>query len=534
MPFQVSPGVNVSEIDLTTIVPSVSSTFGGVAGVFKWGPIEDRVLVGSEDQLASIFGKPNANNYETFYTAANFLAYGNQLYVVRAAEDSYNAYETSNTDLADQTILIKNLGDFEHQYSSLDTTYGANGINFIAKYAGELGNSLKVSICTSMEGYQSNLVAYSGSNTTVLASNTSFSFTLNKGSKVANVVYGHCAYSTGDTPIAANTYYANVVASDMMNRVLKVGDVLLIGNTTTGTQYMTVKNVTTLEQTQVVSSSNSSVTVGYYVPVNIEFTETFKQKSGYSISGLFTDNGAMGMDTKFATKYWEYHNAVVPGPGTSNYVRTRNANTDVADEVHLIVVDAGGKFTGIPGEILEVWSNLSVAKDAKGEQGGSIYYRDVINKSSRYLWSTSDFLSMNNTPQMANDPTLAVGTMDNYSSSFMNGTDGADESTIMIGKVLTAYDKFKSTEDVEVSLIMGGKGRGDIDQDIANYIIDNICETRKDCVAFVSAGLNATVNNPGQEMNNLLTFRNAITSSSYAVMDSGYKYQYDKYNDEYR
>ena len=88
MPFQVSPGVNVSEIDLTTIVPSVSSTFGGVAGVFKWGPIEDRVLVGSEDELATIFGKPNANNFETFYTAANFLAYGNQLYGVRAAEDA--------------------------------------------------------------------------------------------------------------------------------------------------------------------------------------------------------------------------------------------------------------------------------------------------------------------------------------------------------------------------------------------------------------------------------------------------------------
>lgn len=529
MPFQVSPGVNVSEIDLTTIVPSISSTFGGVAGVFKWGPIEDRVLVGSEDELALLFGKPNANNYETFYTASNFLAYGNQLYVVRAAEDAYNAFASNEFS---NNILIKNLGDFQAQYSSLETTYA--NVDFVARYAGDLGNSLKVSVCTSIEGYQSNLVAYAGANADILASNTSFSFTLTKGTNVANVVYNHQIALSGDVAIGAGMYYANAVATSL-STIIKAGDVLLVGNTTTGTQYMTVKSANTfLPQTEIVSTSNSSVIVGYYVPLIIEFTETFKQKTTYNVSGSFTDDGFMGMDTKFATKYWEYHNTVVPGPGTSNYVKSRNTNTAVADEVHIIVVDAGGKFTGIPGEILEVWSNLSVAKDAKGEQGGSIYYRDVLNKSSRYVWSTSNFLSVDYTPQMADDITLAVNATDNYMGSFKSGNDGMDESTITVGKVLTAYDKFKSTEDVEVSLIMAGKGRGDIDQDIANYIIDNICEYRKDCVAFVSPGLNATVNNPGQEMNNLLTFRNVITSSSYAVMDSGYKYQYDKYNDEYR
>ena len=531
MPFQVSPGVNVSEIDLTTIVPSISSTFGGVAGVFKWGPIEDRVLVGSEDELALIFGKPNANNYETFYTASNFLAYGNQLYVVRAAEDAYNAYANSDTDFTDN-ILIKNLSDFQAQYLSLETTYA--NVDFVARYAGDLGNSLKVSICTSLAGYQSNLVAYSGSNTAALASNTSFSFTLAKGSKSANVIFSHIQHP--ENSIASNTYHANVAATSLSDNI-KVGDVLLVGNTTSGTQYMTVSNVEIIEQVPYLFGGNTvhqPNTIGYYTVTNINFTDSFKQKTTYNVSGLFTDDGAMGMNTKFATKYWEYHNTVVPGPGTSNYVAARNANTSVADEVHMIVIDAGGKFTGIPGEILEVWSNLSVAKDARGEQGGSIYYRDVINKSSRYIWSTSNFLSVDSTPQMADDPALAVAVPENYMSLFGSGNDGLDESTITVGKVLNGYDKFKSTEDVEVSLIMAGKGRGEVDQDIANYIIDNICEYRKDCVAFVSPGLNATVNNPGQEMNNLLTFRNLITSSSYAVMDSGYKYQYDKYNDEYR
>ena len=150
MAFQVSPGVNVSEIDLTTIVPAVSSTFGATAGVFKWGPIEDRVLISTEDELVSTFGKPTANNYESFYTAANFLAYGNQLYVSRAAENAYNAVANSGAlPASGNTILVKNSTDFEAQFETLES-YAANtyaNIYFMAKYAGDMGNSLRISIC---------------------------------------------------------------------------------------------------------------------------------------------------------------------------------------------------------------------------------------------------------------------------------------------------------------------------------------------------------------------------------------------------
>jgi len=527
MPFQVSPGVNVSEIDLTTIVPSVSSTFGGVAGVFKWGPIEQRVLVGSEDELVSIFGKPNANNHETFYTAANFLAYGNQLYVSRAAEDSYNAFAYAKNILSESfsnTILIKNIRDFESQYTSLETTYA--NIDFIAKYAGSLGSSLKVSICTSLADYQSNLTA-GGSNTTINNSNTSFSFTLNKGDTFANVVFSH---KTGPSIANTTAHYASSAMDDLYAS-LHIGDVILVGNSTTGTQYMTIKAFDLLDETAIKDDFSHSNTVGYYLPMRISFTDKFKQKNNYVVSGSMDVGNAQ--NTVFGVQYWEYHNAVVPGPGTSNYVSSRNATPGVADEVHIVISDAGGKFTGIPGEILEVWSNLSVAKDAKGEQGGSIYYRDVLNKSSRYVWSTSNFLSKDNAPQMAADPELAIGMMGNYMSSFVNGADGMDESGISEGKIMTAYDLFKSTEDVDVSLILAGKARGQIGQDIANYVIDNICEYRKDCVAFITSPFDDTVNAPGQELDNLTTFRNSVTSSSYAVLDTGYKYQYDKYNDTY-
>ena len=114
MAFQISPGVNVSEIDLTTIVPAVSSTEGAFAGAFRWGPIEQRVLISSEDELVNQYGKPTANNFETFFTAANFLAYGNQLYISRANAGGNTA--VANTGTVDN-LIIKNLTDFEYQYS---------------------------------------------------------------------------------------------------------------------------------------------------------------------------------------------------------------------------------------------------------------------------------------------------------------------------------------------------------------------------------------------------------------------------------
>ena len=80
-----SPGINISEIDLTTIVPSVSTSIGAFAGLFRWGPVGERVLVESEDQLVAKYGKPTSFNAETWFTAANFLGYTNALYVVRAA-----------------------------------------------------------------------------------------------------------------------------------------------------------------------------------------------------------------------------------------------------------------------------------------------------------------------------------------------------------------------------------------------------------------------------------------------------------------
>ena len=124
MPFQVSPGVNVSEIDLTTVVPAVSTTEGGIAGAFRWGPVNERANMSSEIELVKTFGKPSDDNFETFHVASSFLAYGNQLYVVRAADaNAYNAY--ANTTAATD-LQVQNLDDY------LTKTTGASQVQFTA------------------------------------------------------------------------------------------------------------------------------------------------------------------------------------------------------------------------------------------------------------------------------------------------------------------------------------------------------------------------------------------------------------------
>ena len=503
MPFQISPGVNVSEIDLTTIVPAVSSTEGAFAGVFRWGPIEERVLISSEDELVSMYGKPTANNFETFFTAANFLAYGNQLYISRANAGGNTA--VANTGTVDD-LTIKNLTNFEYQYTTLA---GKANTAFAAKYPGVLGNSLKISVCPSANAFSKIKYAYNGTNTEILAySNANTKFSLPVGSSVANISFGY----------TQNTATAALMATDLLNK-LTVGDILEVGNTTTGTQYMKIASLGTVQTISVAGPASNSF-------FNVTFDDIYKQRADITI-----ENASSNLTSSIFTRRWEYFNSVDKAPGISNYVANRTANTNIADEVHIIVVDEDGVITGIPGQILEVWPNLSRATDAKGEQGGSIYYRDVLNQSSQYVWSTRDYIGGSGvTSDSFSGPSITT----NKTISFVSGSDGAAETNISVANLALAYDKFKSAEDIDISLVLGGKARGGTGEVLSNYIIDNICEYRKDCVAFVSPDQADTVNAPTSELQNVIDLRNLLRSTSYAVLDSGYKYQYDKYNDVYR
>ncbi|NDG32458.1 hypothetical protein EB118_20590, partial [bacterium] len=218
-------------------------------------------------------------------------------------------------------------------------------------------------------------------------------------------------------------------------------------------------------------------------------------------------------------------------PGQSNFV-LNFGNTSANDELHVVVSDEDGIITGVPGTILEIFERVSRAVDAKSDDGASIYYKNVLNNTSDFVYYANDRASA----ASANAASIASSTNSKPQTiNFNSGTDANNESTVSLGTLLAGYDLFTSAEDVDISLVLTGKSRGGTNgEQIANYLIDNIAEVRKDCVVFVSPDKNDVVNNIGNEGNDVVVFRNSMRSSSYAVLDSGYKYQYDKYNDVYR
>ena len=360
MAFQLSPGINVSEIDLTTVVPTVSTTTGAFAGVFAWGPVNEPILVSSEVDVVKRFGKPVTGfNIETFYTAADFLAYGNSLYIARANNSSTAAY-------ANLQVVYANNG-----VTANVATAGL--LQFEAKYPGELGNALKV------------------------------------------ILVGAGAYPISNNGIKAYTDRA--------------------------------------------PSSDRSV--------------------------------------------------------------------------HVAVVDTTGQFTGAANTVLEVFEDLNVFQYSKTEDGTNNYLIDAINTRSNYIKVVA-----NTTTFTANaDSTAAYVKSFDLNVPFANGNNGLTEATATANSIQDAYNNYKSPEDIDVSLILGGRSSSNTsDITVSNHLI-TIAEFRKDAMVFLSPPKSAVLKdgdlpNPAAQAN-VVTFANNISSSSYAVIDSGYKYRYDRYNDRY-
>jgi phage tail sheath protein FI len=376
MAFQLSPGVNVSEIDLTTIVPSVPTSIGAFAGPFAWGPIGVITTISDEVRLADTFGTPDSTVYEYWFSAANFLAYSNNLKVVRAASIASTLNAVANTTAA-AAVLIKNDDDWLANYSGGSVARG----EFAARYAGALGNSIKVSMAD------------------------------------------------------ANTYST-----------------------------------------------------------------------------------------------WTYATQFSTTPNTSTYVANQGGAND---EIHIIVVDEDGKFTGTQGTVLEKFAYVSKASDAKDDSGNTNYYKNVLANKSRYIhWlshptgnttATYANASSNWGNAASNVPFTKLAA--NVTLSLASGADG----TVSTANVVTAYDLFDPAESVDINLVVSGPA----DATVAASLI-SMAETRKDCLVFLSPEKADCVDNANDEVTDIKAYRDTLTSTSYAVLDANWKYQYDKYNDVYR
>lgn len=372
MAFQLSPGVLVTEKDLTAVVPQVATTAGGFAGAFQWGPVDQVTTIDSENQLVERFGKPNGTTFKSFFTAANFLSYGNNLQVIRVVNQATAKNAIANA--AATAVLIKNEDHYINTYADGSGSVG----EWAAKYPGALGNSLKVSLAD------------------------------------------------------ANVY------------------------------------------------------------------------SGWAYATLFDD-----------------------APGTSTYTSSLSGS---ADEMHIIVIDEDGLWTGTAGTVLEKFPYVSKASDAKKADGSTAYYKEVVNNTSKYIWwmdHTAAAIAGTSNWGTAAQGTTFGNLIANVTVSLANGVS-ADAPTD--GNLTTALSTFANDELYDISLLPVGEA-SDV---VAAYAINSVAEVRKDCIVFVSPELDDVVDQAGSEATNVTAFRTSLPSSSYAVMDSGWKYQYDRYNDVYR
>lgn len=496
MAFQVSPGTNITEKDASTTVAAVSTTDAGIAGVFRWGPIGVITPVDQESTLVRKFGKPSDLNPETWFTAANFTGYGTNLNVVRAAETA-NANTTlnvvtaySNTGTVSSVPAVKNIDDFRA------TTLDAN-VSYLGRYPSALGNSLKISQCDSANAFSSTL-----SVSDVGVTNTSIAFSIGSNTAVITI-------------LGANVATVNTAANNLLAQV-SVGDIFTTGNSTIGKINLKVASIGAVTANATTSTAN------------IGFTSAYNLGTAYAANTV--------------VRSWEFASLFDKAPTTSNY--SRNLGLSTIDEVHLVVIDEDGLFTSAPNTVLETWSNLSRATDAKGENGQTIYYKNVINNSSEYVYVGADRsgAASANATAITNSSNVKPATV-----SLANGSDGATEKTIPLGALAIAYDKFKNSEDVDISVIMQGKARGSsADSDttpsasgvnysgLANYLLSNLADTRKDLVVCTSPAYPDVVSTTDKVTAVTQYVTNINYASSYGIMDSGYKYQYDKYNDVYR
>jgi hypothetical protein len=367
MAFQLSPGVQVTEKDLTSVVPSVGSSIGGTAGEFVWGPAKEVTTISSENELVSKFGRPPVvgTTYRTWFAAASFLAYTGTLKIVRAIGSSaLNAGSTAG-------VLIENQVDYTNNHG---TGEGSNGM-WAAKYPGAIGNSLKVSFADSSD------------------------------------------YAT-----------------------------------------------------------------------------------------------------------WAYKAQFDYAPSATAYGTAAGASVD---EMHIIVIDEDGQFTGTAGTVLEKFAGVSKASDAKDSVGQSNYYKTVINQRSQYIWWCDKPAAVgNNWGSLAQGATF---TSDHTEAESTVSLTLGDNGTTVAGDLQSAFLLFANDELVDVNLIFVG----DASATVGDYVIDNVAEIRKDCMVFVSPAAASVVNNTGGEAAAIVAEVASYTRSSYAVMDSGYKYMYNRYYDQY-
>jgi hypothetical protein len=482
MSFLVSPGVHVREIDLTNVIPSVNTTIGAVAGAFEKGPVSSVTSISSEEELVEIFGKPSStsNQFESWFSASNFLQYSNHIKVVRCESAVLNAGANSG-------ILIR---DEDHYEASFSTGQGSHG-EWAARTAGTWGNSIGVQICSTATGYEQVV-------------DTSNQLVAGAGTAGANTI--------------------TVDNADEAGHAFNVGDMISFFSDTSAT--VPVDEFNEYEVTAINTSTN---------------VLTIRLKDDPNAGGLqnaIADNSFIRRKWRYHDLF-----ANTVGQSQWSKDNGRGIGDEMHIVVYDTTGDITGYDSDVAGQrtssVIETYANVSKSSVARDAQGNSNYYADVIFRESNFIYWTDHISAGTN---WGTDTTSTYTVVHPITIDELTG--GTTDHAVTAGELELAYDKFLDTETHDINLVIGGKGGGAGDtaatQDTHVTMITDLVEVRKDCVGFVSPFRSATVGvasstaTSARAVNNVKTAFDLCPASSYMVFDSTYKYMYDKYNDVYR
>jgi len=543
---QLSPGVLIREVDLTVgRAENVLDNIGAIAGPFKIGPVDEVTDIQTSQQFIDTFGKPLSSDrqYEYWMAASSFLSYGGVLKVVRASNTALNNANAGVGIASTTTLQIYNTDDYEGNHTT------ATDFTYSAKNPGTWADSMK--ICTIDD----------------LADQTIGITTDNPSS--AGIVIGY-----GVTQSIDDTVSVGIGTTALFKGHIKG---IITGVSTDATDSRSTFDVKILST---VSYASTETNISYaegdaarQFSVSATKKISFVNNSGINTGGGgaagvayasqtavdWYDQQTLGLTN--STVYWK---AVAGKPKTSNFVSERQGKNDT---MHIVVVDDTGSITGIQGNILEKHTFLSKAKDASadGETGKKTYYKDyLVNGSSQIYagynpsqgtdayWLTSpkasgfsaDFTKVTTADGLWGQDAQGItfSSLGNKAYSLGGGKDYTNGTSIngmsaTLGDLMTGYDKFSNKDDVAVDFLIMGPGfdKETETQGKANKLLA-IAGDRKDCVACISPHRSNVVNvtNSTTQTNNLLSFFSPLSSSSYGVFDCGYKYMYDRFNNEFR
>jgi hypothetical protein len=534
-----SPGILVREVDLTIgRVDATSGSIGALVAPFTKGPVEDAQLIESEEDLLQTFGQPYSidNHYEYWMVASSYLAYGGTLQVIRADDyDTLTGVGLKNAFVgAASSIRIKS----DTHYNQLgydDNTI--TGVTVASKTPGTYANGLRVAI---IDAKADQILTVSGISTVGLGITQSAAGRIVAGAGGTSVLDGYVKGIV--TEVGSGTISVKTIA-----HVSTAGTVTNVSYQNGGVYKFNTGNVEASAAGSNIGGTVQSVTaaVDWFERQNIVLTKTDANGNPLSLE-------------------WDQ---IADAPGTSSYASSRGGRFD---ELHVVVIDDKGTITGNAGTILEKHLNLSKAKDAEYSVGSTAYWRKYLATNSQYIYGGSAPAGITTTGFTAGTAT-AIGNLDADSgwdqdasgvnfgasgvvtSSLAGGTNYGDKTdyttvgalTSGVDDLISGYELFSNTEEIEVDFIMMGAAHHPKEQSqaLAEKCIA-VAEARKDAVAFISpyrqAFLNdssvgsVTVNNIDTMTENIVSYYAPISSSTYGVFDSGYKYMFDRFNNTFR